>query len=105
MPVEVSSPASALRDQLAIDRTQLANERTLLAYLRTALALFLTGMSGVHLPDLETAMADARWYRLAGWLFVAASVVVTGVGYARFESIRRRIRHQLKQLPRVESTL
>jgi putative membrane protein len=80
-----------LRDHLAIDRTELANERTLLAYIRTSLALFLTGISGVHLPGLGEGTTFGPGYRVAGWIFISAAAAVATVGYWRFSKIRRRI--------------
>lgn len=38
---------TALRDQLARQRTELANERTLLSYIRTALGFFAVGIPAV----------------------------------------------------------
>ena len=81
-----------LRDELAIDRTELANERTLLAYVRTALALFLTGISGVHLPGLGEGTSFGPGYRVAGWIFIAIAAAVVTIGYMRYRKIRKRIR-------------
>lgn len=80
-----------LRDELAIDRTELANERTLLAYVRTALALFLTGISGVHLPGLGAGTSFGPGYRVAGWIFIGLSATVVTIGYLRYRKIRQRI--------------
>ncbi len=88
-----NAPDVQLRDELAIDRTQLANERTLLAYVRTSLALFLTGVSGVHLPGLGQGTSFGPAYRVAGWIFIAAAAVVVSIGYTRYLRIRRRIRN------------
>jgi|GEM_PF-6270826 len=82
-----------LRDDLAIDRTKLANERTLLAYIRTSLALFLTGISGVHLPGLGEGTSFGPGYRVAGWVFIAAAALVMSIGYRRYRSVRRRMRN------------
>jgi len=71
-----------LRDHLAIDRSELANERTLLAYIRTSLALFLTGISGVHLPGLGEGTMFGPGYRVAGWVFIGAATLVISVGYS-----------------------
>ena len=81
-----------LRDELAIDRTELANERTLLAYIRTSLALFLTGISGLHLPGLGEGTSFGPAYRVAGWIFIGAAAAAVSIGYVRFLKIRRRIR-------------
>ncbi len=80
-----------LRDELAIDRTELANERTLLAYVRTSLALFLTGISGVHLPGLGQGTSFGPAYRVAGWIFIATAAIVVSIGYVRYRRIRGRI--------------
>ncbi len=80
-----------LRDHLAIDRTELSNERTLLAYIRTSLALFLTGISGVHLPGLGEGTMFGPGYRVAGWVFIGAATLVISIGYRRFVKIRRQI--------------
>lgn len=87
-----TQPQVGLRDELAIDRTELANERTLLAYVRTSLALFLTGISGVHLPGLGDGASFGPGYRVAGWIFIAAAAGVASIGYLRYRRIRRRIR-------------
>lgn len=90
--MDQSSPDAHLRDHLAVERTELANERTLLAYIRTALALFLTGISGVHLPGLGEGTSFGPGYRVAGWIFIAAAAGVVTIGYVRYRRIRRRIR-------------
>ena len=77
------------RDLLAIDRTVLANERTLLAYVRTALTLLLVGLSFVHLPDLHPDPSfGGLIYDVAGWLFVAAAVLVLVIGYFRYRGFK-----------------
>ena len=68
---------SALRDDLAEERTRLAQERTFLAYIRTALA-FLAVSVGVMQFFGNIVV------QLAGWLFIAAGIGLFLLGLMRF---------------------
>lgn len=72
----------SIADRLAITRTELANERTLLAYGRTALAMMAAGVG-------LTQLFSARGPVVAGWIAVAAGVVIFGVGVVRFRRAYR----------------
>ncbi|MCX4186641.1 DUF202 domain-containing protein [Methylophaga sp. OBS4] len=77
---------TALRDQLALERTRLANERTLLAYVRTALALAAAGAILLHFfPGYLSLFAIA-------WVLIAAGAVTMIVGIYRFLFIARKLR-------------
>jgi putative membrane protein len=88
------SNVTALRDQLALDRTRLANERTLLAYLRTALMLVVAGATAVKF------VGDSQGVVTTGWLFVAAGAFVAVLGAWRFATMRRAIEQRGGLLPR-----
>lgn len=78
-------PPLPLRDELALDRTVLANERTLLSYVRTALGLLGGGAAAVELFDSAVVA-------ILGWTFIAAALVVTVIGVAGYQRMRRKIR-------------
>lgn len=89
---EAKSEDLILRDHLALDRTELANERTLLAYVRTALALFLTGFSAMHLPAFSPNLAfQDLVYQSFGWALVAAALLVLGIGWRRYRTVKKGI--------------
>jgi len=73
-----------LRDVLAVDRTVLANERTFLAYVRTALAFVITGVGLIK-------FFESFAIEVAGWAFVAFSILILAIGFKRFI----RMRHSL----------
>lgn len=83
---------TTLRDHLAVQRTALANERTFLAFIRTAIALVAAGASSIHF--LEGTAVD-----VLGWAFVAAGVVVFGIGLGRYRRVRRLILELISGLP------
>lgn len=81
---------TVLRDRLAIGRTILANERTFLAYVRTSLAFLITGVGFVKFIDVSAV-------QLAGWIFIAVSVILALFGLHRYRTTRREYRELLKQ--------
>ncbi len=78
-----------LTDHLSIERTKLANERTLFSYIRTSLFL-LTG--GIGLLEIESVW-HLRWL---GWLCLAFSVVIIGLGVYRFFLLRKHLRSYVR---------
>ncbi len=74
---------SALRDQLAADRTRLANERTLLAYVRTALMLLASGATVIEL------YSDRMGSVISGALLVALGLVTVILGIMRYQRVTR----------------
>ncbi len=73
-----------LRDTLAIERTKLANERTFLAYFRSSIFFLATGLSIIHINFFIEV-------NYLGWLFVAMSPLVFGIGLYRLITVRRGI--------------
>ena len=73
-----------LRDRLAVERTKLANERTFLAYFRSSIFFLATGLSIIHINFFQEV-------NYLGWLFVAISPVVFGVGFVRLITVRKSI--------------
>lgn len=84
-----------LRDRLAITRTALANERTLLAYLRTAVVLLISAITAIQLFKQE-------WLLTLAWISLPVSVAIAGLGYWRFQRVRRQILVSNAALPRME---
>ena len=78
-------------DGLAAERTVLAAERTFLAYVRTGFALFVAGLSGAHLLQDVVLVS-------VGYVLVALSVPVLGVGVWRLAQSKRMIRRMLARL-------
>jgi len=93
-PYEQLEPKEILlRDFLAVDRTVLANERTLLAYLRTALGALIAGISLVQFFDTPPLI-------VIGWILVGLSVLILGIGVARFLRMKRCIDQVGEDCPR-----
>lgn len=78
---------TAVRDQLARQRTELANERTLLSYIRTALGFFAVGIPAVWW--LEGVVIQSL-----GVVSLVMGVVFLGVGVRRFLTIKGGIDRQ-----------
>jgi len=78
---------TALRDQLARQRTELANERTLLSYIRTALGFFAVGIPAVWW--LEGVVIQSL-----GVVSLVTGAVFLGVGGRRFLTIKAGIDRQ-----------
>jgi putative membrane protein len=78
---------TALRDQLARQRTELANERTLLSYIRTALGFFAVGIPAVWW--LEGIVIQSL-----GVVSLVIGAVFLGVGVRRFLTIKGGIDRQ-----------
>lgn len=78
---------TALRDQLARQRTELANERTLLSYIRTALGFFAVGIPAVWW--LEGVVIQSL-----GVASLMTGAVFLGVGVRRFLTIKAGIDRQ-----------
>ena len=74
-----------LRDVLAIDRTIVANERTLLGYLRTTLAMLGAGAALLHFFDDQAP-------QLVGWVLLAVSAPLFGVGLWHYIQRRNSLR-------------
>jgi putative membrane protein len=68
---------SALRDDLAEERTRLAQERTFLAYIRTALAFLAVGVGVMQFFGNIVV-------QLGGWLLIAAGIGLFLLGLMRF---------------------
>lgn len=74
------------RDHLAVHRTVLANERTLLAYGRTAIGLLASGAGLLEFIDM-------LWAQVTGWLLLAATPLVFGLGLYRFLQVQKDLKH------------
>jgi inner membrane protein YidH len=70
--------SSALRDDLAEERTRLAQERTFLAYIRTALGFLAVGVGVMQFFGNIVV-------QLAGWLFIFAGIGLFLFGLMRFK--------------------
>ncbi len=77
-------------DHLALTRTKLANERTFLAYFRTFAVLISSGFALIKIEALQNLLE-------LGYLFVVASILIIGVGIARFFFVRTGIRKLQKK--------
>ncbi|MEO9474754.1 MAG: DUF202 domain-containing protein [Cyclobacteriaceae bacterium] len=79
-----------LRDYLAIDRTKLANQRTLLSFIRTSLYLVVSGVALTKVKALE----QISWL---GYVIIAASIIVLGIGVVNYFLFRNKIRKGYKE--------